>query len=59
MKSIKDKESLTYMDCWYFVAPLLPVPQDPITTEVYIKVFSALKDAEDREIRKDSKNNEK
>lgn len=47
------------MDCWYFVAPLLPVPQDPITTEVYIKVFSALKDAEDREIRKDSKNNEK
>lgn len=36
---------LTYMDCWYFVAPLIPVNSD-YTQDVYIMVFHALKEAE-------------
>ena len=37
---------LTYMDCWNFVAPLIPVTNDPYTAEVYVMVFNVLKQAE-------------
>lgn len=36
---------LTYMDCWYFVAPLIPVNSD-YAQDVYVMVFHALKEAE-------------
>lgn len=40
---------LTYMDCWKFVAPLIPVNTDP-TMDIYVMVFNALKEAEKRRI---------
>ena len=39
--------SLTYMDCWNFIAPLIPVTDD-ISADIYVMVFSALKQAEER-----------
>lgn len=38
---------LTYMDCWNFVAPLIPVTDD-LSTEIYVMVFGALKKAEEQ-----------
>lgn len=40
---------LTYMDCWNFVAPLIPVSTD-CTMDIYIMVFNALKEAEKKRI---------
>lgn len=40
---------LTYMDCWYFIAPLLPVNTD-FERGVYVMVFRALKEAEERRV---------
>ena len=39
----------TYMDCWHFVAPLIPVDTD-YTIDIYIMVFGALKEAEKKRI---------
>lgn len=38
---------LTYMDCWNFVAPIIPVADD-LTMEIYVMVFGALKKAEEQ-----------
>ena len=40
---------LTYMDCWHFIAPLIPVSDDN-TMDIYVMVFGALKEAEKRRI---------
>jgi hypothetical protein len=40
---------ITYMDCWHYVAPLLPVTTD-FGKEVYVMIFHALKDAEEKRI---------
>lgn len=40
---------ITYMDCWHFIAPLIPVNTD-YTMDIYVMVFSALKDAEKKRI---------
>ena len=40
---------LTYMDCWHFIAPLIPVDTD-YTMDIYIMVFNALKEAEKKRI---------
>lgn len=45
---------LTYMDCWHFVAPLIPVSTD-CTMDIYIMVFNALKEAEEKRIAKNRK----
>ena len=37
----------TYMDCWHFIAPLIPVNTD-YARDVYCMVFKALKDAEEK-----------
>ena len=42
---------LTYMDCWHFVAPLIPVDTD-YTMDIYIMVFNALIEAEKKRIAK-------
>jgi len=39
---------LTYMDCWHYIAPLIPITSDRMTTEIYVMVFQALKEAEER-----------
>ena len=43
---------LTYMDCWSFVAPIIPVTDD-LTMDIYVMVFNALKKAEEQ--RKESR----
>lgn len=40
---------ITYMDCWHYVAPLLPVTTD-FGKEVYVMIFHALKEAEKNRI---------
>jgi len=40
---------LTYMDCWHFIAPLIPVNTD-YTMDIYVMVFNALKEAEKKRI---------
>lgn len=42
-------DELTYMDCWRFVAPLIPVSEE-YTMDIYVMVFNALKEAEKRRI---------
>ena len=45
---------ITYMDCWYFIAPLIPVNTD-FTMDIYVMVFNALKEAEKRRIAENRK----
>lgn len=40
---------LTYMGCWHFIAPLIPVDTG-YTMDIYIMVFNALKEAEKKRI---------
>lgn len=40
--------NLTYMDCWHYIAPLIPITSDRMTTEIYVMVFQALKEADER-----------
>ena len=40
---------ITYMDCWHFIAPLIPVNTD-YTMDIYVMVFNALKEAEKKRI---------
>lgn len=42
-------DKLTYMDCWQFIAPLIPVNTD-YTMDIYVMVFNALKEAEKKRI---------
>lgn len=39
----------TYMDCWRFIAPLIPVNND-YTMGIYVMAFGALKEAEKKRI---------
>lgn len=39
---------LTYMDCWYYIAPLIPVKSESIAIDIYVMVFQALFEAEER-----------
>lgn len=45
---------ITYMDCWNFIAPLIPVSTD-YTMDIYIMVFNALKEAEKKRIAENKK----
>lgn len=36
---------ITYMDCWYFIAPLIPVNTD-YTMDIYVMVFNGEDQAE-------------
>lgn len=47
---------LTYMDCWHYIAPLIPVQSGTESVDIYVMVFSALKEAEERR-RKEEKRN--
>lgn len=38
----------TYMDCWHFVAKLLPINSETART-IYCMVFHALKEADERQ----------
>lgn len=39
---------LTYMDCWHYVAPLIPVTSGSMAMDIYVMVFQALKEADER-----------
>lgn len=39
---------LTYMDCWNYVAPLIPVKSGSIVVDIYVMTFQALKEADER-----------
>lgn len=50
-------DKLTYMDCWHFIAPLIPVDTD-YTMDIYVMVFGALKEAEKKRIAEKKKGRE-
>lgn len=39
---------ITYMDCWHFIAPLIPFKVDTYSMDVYVMTFQTLKEAEER-----------
>lgn len=45
------KSDITFMDCWQFIAPLIPANSD-YTMAIYIMTFNALKEAEKKRIAK-------
>lgn len=45
-----DKCKLTYLDCWHFIAPLIPVTDDKTSQMVYTMVFLALREAEKQRV---------
>ena len=53
----KMSNELTYMDCWHFIAPLIPVNTD-YTMDIYVMVFNALKEAEKKRIAEKKKGKE-
>lgn len=44
-------DEITYMDCWNFIAPLIPLKLDTISMDVYVMTFHALKEAEERRVK--------
>lgn len=42
-----DKEKITYMDCWNFIAPLIPVDGTDYVNRIYVMVYEALKRAQE------------
>lgn len=43
-------DDITYMDCWNFIAPLIPI-DNAHSRRVYVMVFQALKEAEERRVK--------
>ena len=48
-RSERMSNQITFMDCWHFIAPLIPVNSDH-TMDIYVMVFGALKEAEKKRI---------
>lgn len=46
---------LTYLDCWHFVAPLIPVTDSETAQWIYVMVFNALNEAEKRRLEKEKR----
>ena len=51
---MKNKEP-SAMDCWHFIAPLIPV-NDDFSQYVYVKTFHAFKLLEEEEKKRDKRN---
>ena len=49
-------DDITYMDCWHYIAPLIPLKLDTISMDVYVMTFHALKEAEEAEERRVKEN---
>ena len=47
---VKMDNGPTYMDCWHFIAPLMPVNSD-YAVDIYCMVFQALKEAEEQRLK--------
>lgn len=48
------KSDITFMDCWHFISPLIPVNSD-FGQNVYCMVFRALKEAEEKRVAENKK----
>lgn len=48
------EKQLTYLDCWHFIAPLIPVTDDKTSQWVYVMTFHALNEAEKRRVKKEN-----
>lgn len=48
-------DDITYMDCWHFIAPLIPLKLDTISMDVYVMTFHALKEAEEKRVKENPK----
>lgn len=44
-------DDITYMDCWLYIAPLIPIKADTYSKNVYVMTFRALKEAEERRVK--------
>ena len=53
MKAI---DEITYMDCWHYIAPLIPI-DNAYSRRVYVMTYHALKEAEEAEERRVKENN--
>jgi hypothetical protein len=47
----KTMDDITYMDCWLYIAPLIPIKADTYSKDVYVMTFRALKEAEERRVK--------
>lgn len=43
---------LTYMDCWNYIAPLIPISSE-MSQDIYVMVFQALKEADEKRNKND------
>ena len=46
-------DEITYMDCWHFIAPLIPI-DNAYSRRVYVTVFHVLKEAEERRVKENN-----
>lgn len=47
-------DDITYMDCWLYIAPLIPIKADTYSKNVYVMTFRALKEAEERRVKENN-----
>ena len=55
VQAMKNKEP-SAMDCWHFIAPMLPITDD-FSQSVYVKTFQAFKLLEEEEKKRDKQHN--
>ena len=53
VNAMQNKEPYA-MDCWYYIAPLIPVTDD-YSRSVYVKTFQAFKLQEEEEKKRDKR----
>lgn len=41
MKTEHEEPSVSAMDCWHFISPLIPVTSDKMSIDIYVKTFKA------------------
>lgn len=51
----KVNHDLTYLDCWDFIAPMIPVTDDQTSKLVYVMTYHALNEAEKRRVEKEKR----
>lgn len=42
-KTEHEEPSVSAMDCWHYIAPLIPVTSDHMSTDIYVRTFHAFK----------------
>lgn len=50
-----EAEKPTYLDCWHFIAPLIPVTGDEMSRWIYVMTYHALNEAEKRRVEKEKR----